>query len=1086
MSSDLIFKVSAELGEVKAALANLRTEIQNAGKGSGASFAPLNDQLDRVVKKEREAATEAEATATAQERAARKAADAKAREAARAAAAERRAAAEKQRDEKKAAQDRERQARREQELQRRAAESAQRQATAQQRALAPQLTDIGVGLATGQSPLMVLLQQGGQLKDLFGGIVPAAKAVGGAVLGLITPFTALAGALAVVAIGYVKGSDEAARFRRILVETGNASGQTAEGLQAQARAIAQLSGGSISGAADTLAEVAASGKFAGEQIAIVARTAELLRVKAGRDVGETVAAFSALADDPVKGADELNRKINFLTGSLAQQIRTLRDQGRTQEASTLAMKAYEATVAERTPQIEKNLGLLEKAWKKIKAGTAAAADAITGIGRADDQADFDRLIKRRQELEARLANGSNAGRRSGTTRAELEDVKRQIEARSEARVAAEKQAGKDAARKRAVSAQEQLVEEARQFETSQERLNREKTQVINRATSALADAQVAADATAQQEIERARDARLAAIAREQARVPAAIASANAGLVRDDVDRTIGELQRLFDRGLISAEAYYTKRRDLQLKATDAEIAATRAELATTQEPAELARLGAQIRTLERKKADIRRDAIREQATATRQLEESLLETEVSLNRDGLTRALDTLQTYFDQAGISTRDFYAARLELQEAAIDEELRLVQKRLASEDLSPADRAKLLAQVQTLERERSQAQLAAIRDGAKSAKDLRLQLDGLRAQELEGRGQTAEAAKIRLEAQFAELIKRLQAEGDTAGVDLVRRLINTEASRAQFDELQTQFDRVVARLRQRQQSIADQQATGSLDSSTASQQQAEARQQAERDLEALNAKLQELAATTNDPRIVEGANNAAAALRQLKIDGAEGLDSAIISLRSSLAQMDRDLVKSATSAGVDALANFFLSLGDSSKSAGEKIRDFVRGFAASMAQIAARALATYAVLSLLEAIFPGAGRMVAAAGGASAPVKHGGGMVSGRGGRHRRVDPMVFAGAPRYHSGGMVGLAPDEVPAILQTGEEVLSRNDPRNRANGGGQQGGPGNGYRIVNVVDPSVTQDFLESAAGERVILNVIGRNPGRIQQMIGR
>jgi phage-related minor tail protein len=35
------------------------------------------------------------------------------------------------------------------------------------RALGPQITDIAVGLATGQSPLMVMLQQGGQLRDQF-------------------------------------------------------------------------------------------------------------------------------------------------------------------------------------------------------------------------------------------------------------------------------------------------------------------------------------------------------------------------------------------------------------------------------------------------------------------------------------------------------------------------------------------------------------------------------------------------------------------------------------------------------------------------------------------------------------------------------------------------------------------------------------------------------------------------------------------------------------------------------------------------------------------------------------------------------
>lgn len=41
-------------------------------------------------------------------------------------------------------------------------------------------------------------------------------------------------------------------------------------------------------------------------------------------------------------------------------------------------------------------------------------------------------------------------------------------------------------------------------------------------------------------------------------------------------------------------------------------------------------------------------------------------------------------------------------------------------------------------------------------------------------------------------------------------------------------------------------------------------------------------------------------------------------------------------------------------------------------------------------------------------------------------RQVPAFVFAGAPRYHSGGIAGLRPDEVPAILQRGETVLPKN------------------------------------------------------------
>jgi hypothetical protein len=64
----------------------------------------------------------------------------------------------------------------------------------------------------------------------------------------------------------------------------------------------------------------------------------------------------------------------------------------------------------------------------------------------------------------------------------------------------------------------------------------------------------------------------------------------------------------------------------------------------------------------------------------------------------------------------------------------------------------------------------------------------------------------------------------------------------------------------------------------------------------------------------------------------------------------------------------------------------------------------------------------------------VQHAGGLAGS--GPMRRVSPALFLGAPRYHGGGIAGLAPDEVPSILRRGEEVLTRDDPRHMANMGG--------------------------------------------------
>jgi len=96
---------------------------------------------------------------------------------------------------------------------------------------------------------------------------------------------------------------------------------------------------------------------------------------------------------------------------------------------------------------------------------------------------------------------------------------------------------------------------------------------------------------------------------------------------------------------------------------------------------------------------------------------------------------------------------------------------------------------------------------------------------------------------------------------------------------------------------------------------------------------------------------------------------------------------------------------------------------------------------------------------------------------------VDPALFLGAPRFPSGGLPGIKSDEVPAILQRGEEVLAKDDPRNVMNGGGRSGG-GGGTRVINVIDPSLVQDYLDSSAGEEAVLNIIGRNPGRVKQSV--
>lgn len=274
------------------------------------------------------------------------------------------------------------------------------------RGLPAQFTDIAVSLQGGQNPLTVFLQQGGQLKDMFGGVGPAAKAMGGYILGLINPFTIAASAAGVMSLAYYQGSVEADRLRNALILTGNSAGTTSDELMDAAKRIDAISGTQRQAAA-ALAEVANTGKFFGDQIELVGLAAIKMENVTGKAVADTVAEFAKLADDPVKAAEELNKKYNFLTASVYEQIVALKEAGKSTEASELAFRAYGDAISQRTKEITSNLGNIEKAWKAIKSGASESWDQLLNIGRIDTLKE--RLADNAKEINKLVSLGKGSG-----------------------------------------------------------------------------------------------------------------------------------------------------------------------------------------------------------------------------------------------------------------------------------------------------------------------------------------------------------------------------------------------------------------------------------------------------------------------------------------------------------------------------------------------------------------------------------------------------------------------------------------------------------------------------------------------------
>lgn len=174
-------------------------------------------------------------------------------------------------------------------------------------------------------------------------------------------------------------------------------------------------------------------------------------------------------------------------------------------------------------------------------------------------------------------------------------------------------------------------------------------------------------------------------------------------------------------------------------------------------------------------------------------------------------------------------------------------------------------------------------------------------------------------------------------------------------------------------------------------------------------------------------------------------------------------RDQAKSISSDIANFLVDGFVNAGKAGKSVFANLADGAVGlFRRMAAKIAATLIEQKFILPITTQIvgaFPSLFGVVGpqavgqAAGGATAAASAGGGIFESIGkwfsglfgaghdgaligiapSHSRMVAISSFAGAERFHAGGMLGLRPDEVPFVGLRGEEVLTRNDPRHRWN-----------------------------------------------------
>ncbi|ELK8856553.1 phage tail tape measure protein, partial [Escherichia coli] len=250
------------------------------------------------------------------------------------------------------------------------------------RMLPAQFTDVATQLAGGQSPWLIMLQQGGQVKDSFGGIIPMFRSLAGAVTMPMAGLTSLAVATGALAYAWYQGDKVLSEFNKTLVLSGNQSGLTADRMLTLSRA-GQAAGLTFNQASESLAALVNAGVRGGEQFDAINQSVARFASASGVEVDKVAEAFGKLTTDPTSGLIAMARQFRNVTAEqiayVAQLQRSGDEAGALQAANEAATKGFD----DQTRRLKENMGTLETWADRTARAFKSMWDAVLDIGRPD-------------------------------------------------------------------------------------------------------------------------------------------------------------------------------------------------------------------------------------------------------------------------------------------------------------------------------------------------------------------------------------------------------------------------------------------------------------------------------------------------------------------------------------------------------------------------------------------------------------------------------------------------------------------------------------------------------------------------------
>ncbi|AST79614.1 TPA: phage tail tape measure protein [Citrobacter farmeri] len=340
------------------------------------------------------------------------------------------------------------------------------------RMLPAQFTDIATQLAGGQSPWLIMLQQGGQVKDSFGGIIPTFRVLMGAISPLMVGVGALSVATGALFYSWYQGSSTLSEFNKTLVLSGNSAGLTADRMLVLARN-GQSAGLTFSQTSEALTELVNAGVRAGANFDAMSQSVSRFTEASGVPIDKVAAAFGKLTNDPTSGLIAMAQQFHNVTAEQIAYVAQLQRAGDEAAALQAANDAATSGFNEQTKSLRDNMGTIESAADSLKRAFKSMWDAALDVGRPDTAQE---MVSKAEAAFKRADEIWNLRKNDGYVNSEARD--RFWNDRETARLAlemAQQQAGVARANEENAS-REAVAESDRQKYAAQAQANYAKTQ----------------------------------------------------------------------------------------------------------------------------------------------------------------------------------------------------------------------------------------------------------------------------------------------------------------------------------------------------------------------------------------------------------------------------------------------------------------------------------------------------------------------------------------------------------------------------------------------------------------------------------